>query len=350
MNGLDATKIIIFLAAVLAASWAGVALFRRWTLGKKLLDVPNDRSSHSVPTPRGGGLVIVAVSFIGYAFIASIFDAEISWGYVAGAIAIAAVSWFDDISSLPSWSRLIVHIGAAMILIADVGSWHEIFLPLALVHIPLGPYFGALVTVLWIVWLVNAYNFMDGIDGIAALQAVIACVAWASLAAWFDHKSLFLFACVLACSSAGFLIHNWQPARIFMGDVGSAFLGYTLASMPLLARSGPEVDLQILPLAGVLFVWFFIFDTLVTLIRRLVRRKRIWEAHREHLYQRMVIAGREHARVTMIYGISAALLASTVVLAIAFSGIFAILGVISLVVPTILIVYLGRERKDADLT
>src|SRR5688572_22010374 len=135
---------ILLFAAAFAASWAGVALFRRWSLRRNLLDVPNERSSHSVPTPRGGGLVIAIASLLGYAIIASLFDIPFSWGYFAGAIVIAGISWLDDLYSLPFWSRLIVHIGASFILILDVGLWDELFIPILSVNIPLGGILGGL--------------------------------------------------------------------------------------------------------------------------------------------------------------------------------------------------------------
>src|SRR5688500_307431 len=101
---------VLFFAAAFAASWTGVLLFHRWSLGRNLLDIPNDRSSHSTPTPRGGGLVIAFLGLLGYAIAALVFDAPFSWGFFLGAALIAIVSWLDDLYSLPFWSRLIVHI------------------------------------------------------------------------------------------------------------------------------------------------------------------------------------------------------------------------------------------------
>jgi Fuc2NAc and GlcNAc transferase len=241
-----------------------------------------------------------------------------------------------------------VHIAGSVVLMLDLGYWQEFFIPTADVTIPFGPVFGAVVTLGWLVWLINSYNFMDGIDGIAGIQAVVAGAAWAVLAAWLGLSSTFLFSGVLASAALGFLIHNWAPARIFMGDVGSAFLGFTLAAIPLLAgRELADVQFRsILPAVAVLFVWYFVFDSLLTFFRRLLRGHKVWEAHREHIYQRMIISGWNHSQVALIYAMLAGLLSITVILAIIFSGKFPVFALFSLVIPTTALIYLGGRKKD----
>ena len=345
MIDVNVISVIIVLMASFLASWIGVGIFRRWSTRRDLLDIPNDRSSHSTPTPRGGGLVIAVVGLIGYVAISLAFGAHFSWGYFAGALLVAAVSWFDDLYSLPFWSRLLVHIAGGSVLVADLGIWHSFSLPFSSRVVGLGTILGTVVTVGWVVWLLNAYNFMDGIDGIAALQAVIAGVSWALVAFATDSDGVSLFASVIACAALGFLIHNWQPARIFMGDVGSAFLGFTLAAMPLLARGTAATDAPILPLIGILFVWFFVFDTLFTLAGRLIRRERVWEAHRGHLYQKMVIGGMQHSTVTLLYGLAATVLSASVILALLFAGSYTAFSLFLLVLLTLGQVYLGVLKK-----
>jgi UDP-N-acetylmuramyl pentapeptide phosphotransferase/UDP-N-acetylglucosamine-1-phosphate transferase len=345
MKYISITWTIVLLAAGLSASWVGVELFRRWSLGRELLDVPNERSSHSAPVPRGGGLIIVAACVVGYALIALIFNTPLSIGYLTGALLVAIVSWLDDLYSLPFWKRLIVHFAAAGILVFDLGGWQAIGLPLTAFEIGLGPIFGPALAIAWVVWLLNAYNFMDGIDGIAALQAVIAGVGWGLIGIVMGLEGLFLFASLFAAVAAGFLVHNWPPARIFMGDVGSAFLGFTLAAMPLLARNEMGVDSPLLPLVAVAFVWLFVFDTIFTLFRRIFNRERVWEAHRGHIYQRMLIAGRSHRSVTLAYGAAAALITSATVLAVVFGGNYILLTISFLLVLTGWQVYLGIRKK-----
>lgn len=131
-----------------------------------------------------------------------------------------------------------------------------------------------------------------------------------------------------------------------MGDVGSAFLGFTLAAFPLLARrEAPEVYL-LLPAVAILFLWYFIFDSVFTFFRRLMTGQRVWQAHREHIYQRMVISGWTHPSVTLTYGASAAILSATVILAVIFSGNFPVLAILCLVIPTLALIYFGIRKKD----
>ena len=284
--------ILTALAVCFAASAAGVAMFARWAAGRQLLDVPNERSSHDRPTPRGGGAVIVAVAglSLGAAIVAGMVEpAPGSFVVAACAVIIAVVSAVDDVRSLPSSLRLLVHtICAASAVMAIAG----VSLPVPM----------AVLAVLWIVGLTNAYNFMDGIDGIAGGQAIIAgaALALASLSAGLSGQAL--TASALAAGSAGFLLHNWSPARIFMGDVASAFLGFVFAVMVLrLAR-----DSVPLALGAALSLWPFVFDTSLTISRRAWRRENLLASHRSHLYQRLVISGWSHARVAALYICAAA--------------------------------------------
>jgi UDP-N-acetylmuramyl pentapeptide phosphotransferase/UDP-N-acetylglucosamine-1-phosphate transferase len=179
--------------------------------------------------------------------------------------------------------------------IASLGSWKIVDLPVV-GEFQLGV-LGVPLTFLWIVGLTNAFNFMDGIDGIAGGQALIAGFGWA-MAGWYvDDGLVSVTGLLLAGSSLGFLGHNWPPARIFMGDVGSAFLGYTCAVLPVIAgRANPRMIV-----VGVLLVWPFVFDATLTMLRRLCRGENIFSAHRSHLYQRLVIVGFSHRFVSLLY-------------------------------------------------
>jgi UDP-N-acetylmuramyl pentapeptide phosphotransferase/UDP-N-acetylglucosamine-1-phosphate transferase len=336
---------VVLLSAGFAVSWIGVELFRKWSLNRNLLDIPNERSSHSAPVPRGGGLIIVLACLIGYVIVSAVFHTHFSYGYFVGASLVAIVSWVDDLYSLAFWKRLAVHFAAAAVLVADLGVWNKLGVPFTESVLRLGPAVGALLTIVWVVWLLNAYNFMDGIDGLAALQAVVAGIGWAVVGVVLGLDGLFLFAGIFSAASAGFLFHNWPPAKIFMGDVGSAFLGFTLAAFPLLSRMEAGQDLPVLPLLAVAFVWLFIFDTLFTLFRRLLRGERVWEAHRSHVYQRMVIEGVSHRSVTLIYGTAAALLTCCTVLALIFTGNLVALSVFLLVILTAGQLYIGIRKK-----
>jgi UDP-N-acetylmuramyl pentapeptide phosphotransferase/UDP-N-acetylglucosamine-1-phosphate transferase len=162
--------------------------------------------------------------------------------------------------------------------------------------------------------MTNAYNFMDGIDGIAGMQAVTAGIGWLAIGNLLGMSSTGFYGGVIAFSSLGFLIHNWQPAKIFMGDVGSAFLGYSFAVLPFLSIqewNENVINKLYLPIITVLLVWLFVFDTIFTFMRRIFNGEKVWEAHRGHIYQRLVIEGFSHRSTTILYGLFSALIALT---------------------------------------
>jgi len=298
---MSSTILILFLAFLI--SYLLTNLIRTYTLRRGILDVPNQRSSHEQPTPRGGGLAIVGVALIGWVVYSFRLPPEARlplWGCLAGAALIALVSGLDDIRPLSNRVRFAAHCGAALLALGGLGFFDTIALPL-FGEIRLS-WVGLPLTLLWIVGLTNAYNFMDGIDGLAGSQGVVAGLGW-SLLGWLSGQPLLsLLGLLLTAGSLGFLGHNWSPARIFMGDVGSAFLGYTFAIFPLLALSPPQGDpwLQA-PVVAMLLLWPFLFDTAFTFLRRLRAGENVFAAHRSHLYQRLVIAGYSHAAVTLLY-------------------------------------------------
>jgi UDP-N-acetylmuramyl pentapeptide phosphotransferase/UDP-N-acetylglucosamine-1-phosphate transferase len=304
----------ITFAAIFCVSYLGVGFYRRWGVQNEFLDIPNERSSHTEPTPYGAGIVIVVMCLVAYIPVSIYLSGTFSWGYFCGALLVALVSFLDDVYKVAFWWRLLVHSFAAVLLIADQGTWHGITM---LGNLQLGNW-GYVLTFVWIVWMVNSYNFMDGIDGLAGFQAVIAGFGWMMLALMLDMPALYLISGMIAVSSLGFLFHNWKPASIFMGDVGSAFLGFTFAALPLLARNMANYAWDLLPIAAVLFVWFFLFDSVVTLVRRLVRGEKIWVAHKEHLFQRLVTSGLSHLQVTIIYGLLASILTVSVLISIRY--------------------------------
>ena len=289
----------------------GVELFRRWSVRRKLLDIPNERSSHTAPTPRGGGLVIVFVCLIFYSIYCLSVTHSFLYGYVAGAILIALVSWLDDLYDVSFIWRIVVHSTAGVMVLLSSGGFAEVPFPNGMATTLYGTKF--LLTWLWIVWLTNAYNFMDGIDGIAGMQAVTAGIGWLIVGAMLGFNDIGFYGGIIAFSGLGFLIHNRQPAKIFMGDVGSAFLGYTFAVMPFLTEFKNNVNYQYLLPVAVVLVLLFVSDTVLTLIRRLVRGEKFWQAHRSHLYQQMVISGYSHNAVTALYSLGSVLIIAVLI-------------------------------------
>jgi UDP-N-acetylmuramyl pentapeptide phosphotransferase/UDP-N-acetylglucosamine-1-phosphate transferase len=275
-----------------------------WARARGVLDIPNARSSHTRVTPRGGGLAIVAVVAIA-ALLAVILHPE-SLKAVAGmilpAISIAAISWLDDVHSLNNRTRFSVHLLCAAVSTAFLGPVERVDLG-SFGTLDLGIFAWPL-TLLWIVGLTNAFNFMDGIDGIAGITSLAAGIALAAASGALGATAVGAVAAAMAAASLGFLTWNWQPARIFMGDVGSAFLGFLIAVLPLAV--GAEAKPQVVPVA-VFVMWPFIFDTGYTIVRRLRNRENIFQAHRSHLYQRLAIAGWSHRAVSGLYGSLAAM-------------------------------------------
>lgn len=289
--------------AVLAAAltYVGVVLVRHWALRGNIIDIPNQRSSHTQPTPRGGGLaidVIVILFWIGYTLLRL---PSSDWPprmiFAGGAIVIAAISWLDDLYTLSNLIRFVTHFVVAVTIMFFMRSWKDLELPvvgsLSLNGWPVFPF-----TILWIVGLTSAYNFMDGIDGIAGLQAVAAGLFWAAIAWQSGRADIIVLSLLIVGASLGFLGHNWPPARIFMGDVGSTVLGFMFAVIPLLYNLGPtRVD----PLVAILPMWPFVFDTTFTFFRRLRRGENVFVSHRSHLYQRLTISGWSHRMVSLLY-------------------------------------------------
>ncbi len=340
-------KELLIFGSALVATYIGVEAFRRWSLHNGLLDVPNDRSSHESPTPRGGGLIIVAVSLLLYLLIALVITNDFKWGYLVAAALVALISWLDDLYSVSFALRLLIHSIAAAILICGVGFPHEIYIPGFGISFDVGNT-GAVIAFLWIVWMVNAYNFMDGIDGLAASQAILAGFAWLLYGYILGNSSVYFFGGVLAFSSVGFLIHNWSPAKIFMGDVGSAFLGFTFAAIPLMAATEKPEKSRWLFFAGASFVWFFLFDTVFTFIRRALRGEKMWKAHREHLYQQMVIRGKGHSFVTLVYAGFTAFVSGSVLIGILFRGSWEFLSLFSIVLLSTVLIICGFRKKKID--
>jgi UDP-N-acetylmuramyl pentapeptide phosphotransferase/UDP-N-acetylglucosamine-1-phosphate transferase len=287
----------------LLASMAIVALTRNWARRRRVMDHPNDRSLHEQPTPRGGGVGIVLPSVL---ILASapwwMPDAATPALWLAVlSLCVAVVGLVDDVRSLSAAVRLVFQLLVAAVFANVVAGWMTLELP-GLGRVDLGG-LAMPVTVLFVVWLTNAYNFMDGIDGIAGLQGVVAGVGWVGAGHYLGDSLLTGAGAVIAGASLGFLLFNWAPASIFMGDVGAPFLGFIFAGLTVYASARSAL----VATAGLLFVWPFLFDSIVTLVRRAVRRENLLRAHRSHLYQRLVLAGASHRNTSLLYGALAAI-------------------------------------------
>ena len=272
----------------LLVSFALTAVVRKLAISKSVMDIPNARSSHSIPTPRGGGVAIVvafllaAIAAYGYGVV----EPSIALGIVFAGSVIALIGFFDDLGHIAARWRLLGHFSAAIWLVWVIGGLP----PIALFGqtISLGVV-GNVLAVVYLVWMLNLYNFMDGIDGLASLEAITVCLSGALLASLAGEGQIVLLPLLLAAAAAGFLVWNFPPARIFMGDAGSGFLGIVLGGLALQAAlHEPQLFWCWLILLGV-----FIVDATYTLMRRLVRGDKVYEAHRSHGYQ---FASRHYGR------------------------------------------------------
>ena len=288
------TTTIVFLLLTLL-SYLGVWIIRRYAERRQIIDHPNERSSHSMPTPRGGGLAIVLIVTVAGLWVMREADLNRSLIYLVCGLVLAWLGWRDDVHSLSPHVRFTVQGLVAAVSIYGLGYFKVVTIPL-FGELHLGVV-GIIITFLWIVGLTNAYNFMDGIDGIAGGVALAGALGWMMLSANMHNNFVFWIALAIAAGSLGFLGHNWSPAKIFMGDVASTFLGYTFAVLPLLSATQGGDALML----GTLLMWTFIMDAGVTFIRRALQREKLFAAHRTHLYQRLVSGGYKHATVSLLY-------------------------------------------------
>jgi len=282
-----------------------------------ILDKPNHRSSHSRPTPSIGGISIVGTFAVGLCVIWVISDnARLSTLYMLGfgvaVTIIALVGLIDDLGYFGSFVfKLGAQVIAALFLVAFGIVLERLSLPLV-GRIELG-WWGYLVTVVWIIGLTNIFNFMDGLNGLAGGTAVIAAVFLCVITYIEGSFFVYIVCYVIAAGAGGFLVFNFPRARLFMGDVGSQFVGFTFAALAIIAS---EIDMSRTSFLMVPLLFFnFIFDTIFTFCRRAYRREKVTEAHRGHLYQLLNQLGWSHVRVscfhfamTIMQGVAALLL------------------------------------------
>lgn len=277
------SAVLALLVALVATGFA-TGLVRGWLRRRAILDHPNDRSSHSTPTARGGGVAVVSVVLLTWAVLGREREAlTTAWPMILVTVLLMAVSWIDDRRNLPPALRLACHFAAA---VAGIAAMPEAllfqgYLPPLADHV--------LAVVAW-VWFINLTNFMDGIDGITGVEtaSVGLGVAILSLAA---HAGREIEPLALAGAAFGFLIWNWHPAKIFLGDVGSVPLGFLLGGLLIgLAGRGDWAAAVILPA-------YYLADATVTLVSRVLAGEKVWQAHRRHFYQIALRGGAGHDTV-----------------------------------------------------
>lgn len=332
---------VSLIVATLIAALVGTGLLRRYALSRNVLDVPNDRSSHSVPTPRGGGVAVV-IAFIGAMlalWVRHRIDSSLTGAVLGGGSIVALVGFVDDHRHIAARWRLLAHFGAAAWVLASLGGLPVVQAGGSSIDVGV---LGNVVAAVALVWLLNLYNFMDGIDGIAGIEAITVCVAAIALyAARGLSPSAILPPALLASATLGFLIWNFPPARIFMGDAGSGFLGIMLGVLALRSASLSPALLW----SWIVLLGCFVVDATVTLIRRLGRRERVYQAHRSHAYQHATQRVGRHKPVTLAVGVINIVWLLPIALLVAIGRIDGLLGVVIAYAPLVWIAIVLRAGQ-----
>ncbi len=334
---------LLFIVSFLLSMWL-TRQFLSPSSWVRVMDHPNERSLHSEPTPRVGGLAIMSAFFIVVLAGALLLGVVISPVLLLCALAIMVISFLDDCYSISAAIRFGIHLAVAMVLVVSdfqltlvelLPGWSWLWPePVAL-----------LFSFVFVVWLVNLYNFMDGMDGFAAGMAIAGFSCFALLGWQAQHQSFIAANLIVVGAVLGFLRFNFPPARIFMGDAGSSTLGFLVAAFTLWA----SVD-GIFPLwIAVLVFSPFIVDASVTLLRRLFAGERVWEAHKRHNYQRLVESGWGHRKTVLYAYLLMILCATSAWLAMQVTLVFQ-LAIITgwVIIYTVIIIRIQTLRCEYD--
>ena len=292
---MDILIVTVGLIACFIFSIAVTGLLQKYALKHSLIDVPNERSSHLMPTPRGGGLSIVIPVLICIAvlFLTAQIEKDIAIALGIGCFFVASVGWIDDHQHIPAnWRALLYGIAAvlAVYFIVESDNFQSVFS-----HLPFGIMISFMI-VIWVVWMTNLYNFMDGTDALAAIQTICTSLL-VGVIFWLEGQYGLATVCfVISASSCGFLFWNWPPAKIFMGDVGSCSLGFCFGVLAVIGEIQGSVPLIVV----FILLSIFICDTTFTLLMRIFANEKWYQAHKSHAYQRLVQLGMSHKKLAII--------------------------------------------------
>ena len=329
------------LPIVAGLSLALTAALRRYALARSLMDIPNARSSHTVPTPRGGGVAIGVSFLLAVPACATLgwLPWPAAWALLGAGGGVALLGFLDDHGHIAARWRLLGHFGGA----AWVLFWLGGLPPLQVFgqEFALG-WAGQLIAALYLVWVLNLYNFMDGIDGIASVEAICVCVGGTLLYVLAGQPDRALLPLMLAAAVAGFLYWNFPPARIFMGDAGSGFLGIVLGIMSIQAGWFDPA----LFWSWVILLGAFVVDATYTLVRRLLRGDRVYEAHRSHAYQCASRHFGRHLPVTLAVGMINLAWLLPLALLVGAGWIEGVVGVMLAYVPLVLLAIKFRAGEQ----
>jgi UDP-N-acetylmuramyl pentapeptide phosphotransferase/UDP-N-acetylglucosamine-1-phosphate transferase len=279
-------KINLWYVLIFFISVISVSLYRWFAVKRTILDLPNERSSHVIPTPRGGGLAIAIIWFsaIIFYYIRNQIDSSLFFALLCG-LPVSVIGFADDIFKISPKIRLIIHVVSGSLALVFLGGINMIDLGFTRISVP---FLFSILAVIGIVWFTNLFNFLDGIDGYISVEVIFICLA-----------SFLLFGMVppvlLATIIAGFLVWNWQPAKIFMGDGGSTLLGFTVGVFAIYYQKIEASSV----ISWLMLSSVFWFDATFTLFRRWRNHENLSKAHKNHAYQRIVRSGFSHRKTVL---------------------------------------------------
>ena len=334
-------NLIWFFIIALILAFLLTRLLRRYALASSLLDIPNARSSHSIPTPRGGGVSIVIVFLLGLPVLSGmgLLTTNALWAFLGAGVWVAVIGFMDDHGHIPARWRLLAHFSGAAWGLFWLGGFPPLGLSLPtspnIYYVDLG-WVSQILGLFYLVWLLNLYNFMDGIDGLASIEAITVCLGGALLyLLGAEDISTWVAPVLLAITAIGFLCWNFPPAKIFMGDAGSGFLGITLGLLSIQATwIAPQFFWSWLILLGV-----FIVDATWTLTRRFLQGEKIYEAHRSHAYQQASRYYGSHKVVSLSIGAINIAWLTPLALLVGFMKLNTLLGLVLAYLPLLFLAF-----------
>jgi UDP-N-acetylmuramyl pentapeptide phosphotransferase/UDP-N-acetylglucosamine-1-phosphate transferase len=319
-------SVIVLFVVLFLLSFCLTYLYKNWAIKQSILDVPNERSSHVIPTPRGGGIAIVLVFYtcLFYVYLNGQVSRQLFLALLPG-IALAILGSLDDVKPLSPLIRILAHFVCSGIALYFLGGFQGFYG----ININL---LWSLIALLGFVWFINIFNFIDGSDGYASMEAIsVVVILW-----YFTRINIFLFLGIIVC---GFLYWNWPKAKIFMGDAGSTTLGYILVVFGIYLHNSNQLNF----IFWLTITSLFWFDATITLIKRILNREALSVAHRKHIYQRAILGGFSHLQV-LLSGLVINILLFVICLTITIYKLDMGIGLISaLVILWIAMKYVDRK-------
>ena len=336
--------IFFIVIATIAISFVLTHLVRKTAIKRNKFDIPNERSSHQNPTPRGGGVAVVAAFVFGLLalLIRGDIASESFYAIVLPGILVAAIGYLDDLGRVTAARlRLIGHFVAAVSAVYILDGLPP--MPVFAETLDIG-LVGNIIAVLFLVWMLNLFNFMDGIDSITGVEALTSCLILTIFLINKSETELWQVPALMCAAVIGFLYFNWPPARIFLGDIGSGFIGFTIGTISLvIARSQPLITWAVIILLGV-----FIVDATVTLIRRLIDKQRISTAHRSHAFQHLANSADRHLKVSLSIAAVNIFWLTPIAWLVVDQRILPIIGVVTAYIPLLVLAIYFKAGKTAS--